>query len=440
MTDIVIAAYRRSPFHFAAKGHYTRVRPDDLAAEVVRALVAESGIDPEGIEDVIVGCAFPEGEQGLNVARLISFIAGLPRAAAGVTVNRFCGSSMQAIHQAAGAIALGAGEAFLCAGVESMTRVPMGGYNLMPNPALAKDYPQAYISMGETAENVAQRYQVSRADQEAFAVESQRKAATARAEGRLADEIVPIGKVAEDGCIRTDTSAGKTGHAEAGFPGGWHGDGRHLQPADRRRRGGAGLHLGLCEGQPAAIAGPDKIDRGCGLPAGNDGHGAGGGHAQGPGPRRHHRGRPRRDRDQRGFRQSGIACMRELGLDPARTNIDGGGIAIGHPLGATGARITGKAASLLRRGGGRYALATQCIGGGQGIATVLEAVTMIKRVGVIGAGVMGAGIAAHVANAGVPVVLLDIVPGAAARAVETMLKADPAPFMHFRNARLVEAR
>ncbi len=374
MTDIVIAAYRRSPFHFAAKGQLTRVRPDDLAAQVVRALVAETGIDPDGIEDVIVGCAFPEGEQGMNVARLISFIAGLPRGVAGVTVNRFCGSSMQAIHQAAGAIALGAGEAFLCAGVESMTRVPMGGYNLMPNPVLAKDYPQAYISMGETAENVAQRYQVSRADQEAFAVDSHRKAAAARAEGRLTDEIVPIGNVAEDGCIRPDTSVEKLATLKPAF----RADGTVTAGTSSPLTDGAAAVL-VCSAGFAKANGLQKLARvksiavaGC-LPE-----------LMGMGPVAATRkalaraGISAAELDvieiNEAFASQAIACMRELGLDPARTNIDGGGIAIGHPLGATGARITGKAASLLRREGGRYALATQCIGGGQGIATVLEAV------------------------------------------------------------------
>ena len=374
MTDIVVAAYRRSPFHFAAKGQLARVRPDDLAAQVVKALVSESGIDADCIEDVIVGCAFPEGEQGMNVARLISFIAGLPRGAGAVTVNRFCGSSMQAIHQAAGAIALGAGEAFLCAGVESMTRVPMLGYNPMPNPALARDYPQAYIAMGDTAENVARQYQVSRADQEAFAVESHRKAAAARAEGRFRDEIVPIGDVAEDGCIRPDTSAEKLATLKPAF----RVDGVVT----------AGTSSPLTDGASAVLvctAGYAKANRlqplarlksiavaGC-LPE-----------VMGMGPVGATRkalaraGITAADLDvieiNEAFASQAIACMRELGLDPARSNIDGGGIAIGHPLGATGARITGKAASLLRRVGGRYALATQCIGGGQGIATVLEAV------------------------------------------------------------------
>ncbi len=374
MTDIVIAAYRRSPFHFAAKGRLARVRPDDLAAQVVKALVAETGIDAEGIEDVIVGCAFPEGEQGMNVARLISFIAGLPRAAGAVTVNRFCGSSMQAIHQAAGAIALGAGEVFLCAGVESMSRVPMLGYNPMPNPALARDYPQAYIAMGDTAENVALRYDVSRADQEAFAVESHHRAAVARAAGRLRDEIVPIGDVAEDGCIRPDTSAERLATLKPAF----RLDGTVTAGTSSPLTDGAAAVL-VCSADFARANRLQPLARirsiavaGC-LPE-----------VMGMGPVGATRkalaraGITAADLDvveiNEAFASQAIACMRELGLDPARSNIDGGGIAIGHPLGATGARITGKAASLLRRVGGRYALATQCIGGGQGIATVLEAV------------------------------------------------------------------
>ena len=140
MKSVVIAGYARSPFHFARKGSLARVRPDDLAAAVVRALIERSGVDPQDIEDLILGCAFPEGEQGFNVARIVGFLSDLPLSVAGVTVNRFCGSSMQAIHMAAGAIALGAGDVFVCAGVESMSRVPMGGYNPLPNPALYRDF------------------------------------------------------------------------------------------------------------------------------------------------------------------------------------------------------------------------------------------------------------------------------------------------------------
>ena len=155
MKNVVIAGYARSPFHFASKGELARVRPDDLAAQVVRGLLEQTGVDPATIEDLMLGCAFPEGEQGLNVAKLVGLLADLPQSVAGTTVNRFCGSSMQAIHMAAGAIQMDAGDAFICAGVESMSRVPMMGFNPMPNPKLAESNPGAYMAMGETAENLA---------------------------------------------------------------------------------------------------------------------------------------------------------------------------------------------------------------------------------------------------------------------------------------------
>jgi acetyl-CoA acyltransferase len=378
MTEIVIAAYRRSPFHFAGKGALVKLRPDEMAAQVVRALVAESGIDPETIEDLILGCAFPEGEQGLNVARLIGFLAGLPQGVAGVTVNRFCGSSMQSVHQAAGAIRMGAGEAFLCAGVESMSRVPMGGYNVLPHPGLAADFPQAYIGMGETAENVAHRHQIPRAEQEAFAVESQRKAAAAQGEGRLTAEIVPVtvGKdsVAADGCLRPETTA----EGLAGLKPAFRAEGTVTAGTASPLTDGAAVVL-VCGEEYAKRHGLTPLARvkaiavsGCAP------------EVMGMGPVGASRkalaraGISARDLDvvelNEAFASQAIASMRELGLDPAKVNIDGGALAIGHPLGATGARITGKAAALLQRQGGRYALATQCIGGGQGIATVLEAV------------------------------------------------------------------
>jgi acetyl-CoA acyltransferase len=378
--DVVIAAYRRSPFHFAHKGELTKVRPDEMAAQVVRALLSDTGVDPATIEDVVVGCAFPEGEQGLNVAKLIAFIAGLPESVAGATVNRFCGSSMQSVHQAAGAIRMGAGEAFLCAGVESMTRVPMMGFNPMPHPGLAERYPQAFISMGETAENVARRHQVTRGDQEAFAVRSHLKAAEAQATGRLEGEIVPIetGKagqrVTQDGCIRPDTTA----EGLAGLKAAFRQDGTVTAGTSSPLTDGAAAVL-VCTGAYAKRHGLTPLARvrsvavaGCAP------------EVMGMGPVEATRkalaraGISARDLDvvelNEAFASQALACMRELGLDEAKVNKDGGAIALGHPLGATGARITGKAAQVLRRDGGRYALATQCIGGGQGIATVLEAV------------------------------------------------------------------
>jgi acetyl-CoA acyltransferase len=374
MDRVVIAAYARSPFHFARKGALARVRPDDLAGGVVRALVERAGVDPGSIEDVGLGCAFPEGEQGMNLGRIVGVIAGLPRAVAGQTVNRFCGSSMQAIHTAAGSIAMGAGDAYVAAGVESMSRVPMVGFNFMPNPGLVDSYPQIYMSMGETAENVADRFGVSRERQEAFAVESQRKATAARAEGRLADEIVPMGDVTEDGCIRPDTSA----EGLAGLTPAFRADGTVT----------AGTSSPLTDGAAAVLVASEDYARRNGLEplaairsfavSGCDPEIMGVGPVPAVRKALERAGIAIADVDvmelNEAFASQSVAVIEQLGIDPARVNIDGGAIALGHPLGATGARITGKAAALLRREGGRYAVATQCIGGGQGIATVLEAV------------------------------------------------------------------
>ena len=210
MTDIVIAGYARTPFHFASKGALARVRGDELAATAVKAVVERAGIDPESLEDLILGNAFPEGEQGFNMARLVVLMAGLPISVGGVTINRFCGSSMQSIHNAAGMIKMGAGEAYIAAGVETMSRIPMGGFNPMPNPGLYATMPGAYMGMGETAENVAQKYQISREAMEELAVGSHSKAAAAQAAGKLADEIVAVetkdGLVDQDGTIRPDTT------------------------------------------------------------------------------------------------------------------------------------------------------------------------------------------------------------------------------------------
>lgn len=207
MKNVVIAGYCRSPFTPAHKGQLIKTRPDDLAAAVVKGLLKQTHVNPNDIEDLILGCAFPEGEQGYNLARIIVHLAGLPVTVAGMTLNRFCGSSMQAIHIAAGAIQMNAGEVFICAGVESMTRIPMGGFNPMPNPALYASFPEAYINMGDTAENLAKRYDISREEQEAFALTSQQKASDAQQRGRFEDEIIPIDAITQDGCLRPDSTA-----------------------------------------------------------------------------------------------------------------------------------------------------------------------------------------------------------------------------------------
>ena len=376
MRDVVIAGYARSPFHFANKGDLAKVRPDDLAARVVGALIERTGVDPADIEDVIVGCAFPEGEQGMNVARMIGFLAHLPLSVAGTTVNRFCGSSMQAIHMAAGAIQLDAGEAFVCAGVESMSRVPMMGFNPMLHPKLAAEYPQAYTTMGVTAENLARGYQIDRGAQEAFAAESQAKAAAAQ-DGRFADEIVPIrvdgATIDKDGCIRPGTSPEGLAQLKPAFDQ----DGTVTAGTSAPLTDGAAATL-VCTGDYAERRGLPVLARirsiavaGCAP------------EVMGLGPVEASRKALERaelgmaDIDlvelNEAFAAQVLACVQELGIDRAKLNLDGGAIALGHPLGASGARITGKAAQLLKREGKARALATMCVGGGQGIATVLEA-------------------------------------------------------------------
>ncbi|MEO8196846.1 MAG: thiolase family protein [Thermoanaerobaculia bacterium] len=379
MKSVVIAGYARSPFTLAKKGELARVRPDDLAAQTVRALVERTGVDPNEIEDLLVGCAFPEGEQGFNVARIIGFLAELPLSVGGATVNRFCGSSMQAIHMAAGAIQMNAGEVFLCAGVESMTRVPMGGFNPLPNPALFKRYPQAFAGMGETAENLAKQYKISRQRQEEFAHASQQKTAVALAAGKFDAEIVPInaGKgsiVSKDGTPRPDTTLEGLANLKLAFDD----KGTVTAGTSSPVTDGASATL-VCSEEYAAKKGWKPLARiksyaisGCAP------------EIMGIGPVLSTRKALERaglkiaDIDiielNEAFASQSLACIDELGLDPAKVNIDGGAIALGHPLGATGARITGKAAALLVREGKRYGLATQCIGGGQGIATILERV------------------------------------------------------------------
>ncbi|HJM48534.1 MAG TPA: thiolase family protein [Alphaproteobacteria bacterium] len=377
MNNVVIAGYARSPFAPAKKGELAKVRPDELAAQVVKALVERSGINPGDIEDVIMGCAMPEGEQGFNIARMVGFLAKLPETAAGTTVNRFCGSSMQSIHMAAGAIRMNAGQAFICAGVESMTRIPMGGFNPSPHPGLYGDYPEAYIGMGITAENLAKKYELSRAEQQEFAVSSHQKAAAAREGGKLSDEIITIvdgnNRIEQDGCIRPETTV-------EGLDG--------LDPAfDQAGTVTAGTSSPLTDGAAAVLVcaedyadaqGLEKLARiksiavsGCAP------------EIMGIGPV----GATEKALERAGlelgeidvielneaFAAQSLAVIKETGMDQTRINLDGGAIALGHPLGASGARITGKAAQLMKREGKGLALATQCIGGGQGIATLMEA-------------------------------------------------------------------
>jgi acetyl-CoA acyltransferase len=374
----VIVGYARTPFHFAHKGALAKVRPDDLAATAVKALLARTGVPAADIEDLQMGCAFPEGEQGFNVARLVVLLAGLPQSVAGATVNRFCGSSMQGIHTAAGSIAMGAGDVFVCAGVESMSRVPMMGFNPMPNPVLADKVPGAYMAMGITAENLVRKYKIGRDRQDAFSLTSQQRASAAQASGKFDAEIVPVGSgndiVAKDGCIRPDSTLEGLKSLKPVF----EADGSVT----------AGSSSPLTDGASAVMVTSEEYAKAHGLKilariksisvAGCAPE------IMGIGPVAATKKALDRAKLKVGdidvielneaFAVQALACADELKLDLAKTNIDGGAIALGHPLGATGARITGKAAQIMAREGKKFALATQCIGGGQGIATILEAV------------------------------------------------------------------
>lgn len=374
MSNAVIVGYCRSPFTPAHKGALAGTRPDDISAEIIKALVAKTGVKPEDIEDVLWGCAFPEGEQGFNMARLVALLAGLPQSVGGATINRWCGSSMEAIHIAAGNIASGKGEVFIAGGVESMSRIPMGGFNPLPNPALFKMMPTAYMSMGLTAENVAKQYKIERRAQEEFAMGSHAKAAKAD----FKDEIVPIktrdGVVDKDGTIRAGSKPEDLAKLEPAFDA----KGTVTAATSSPLTDGGAVTLVTSEEyaknhklpmlariKACAVTGLDPAIMGMGpVPAGKKALAKA--------------GLTVKDIDifeiNEAFAAQAIPVAGELKIPMDRLNIEGGAIALGHPLGASGARITGKAALLLKRSGKKYALAAACIGGGQGIATILEAI------------------------------------------------------------------
>ena len=378
MHNAVIAGYSRSPFTISYKGELKSLRPEDILAQVINKLISPSNLNKNDIEDVIVGCAFPEGEQGFNIGKVVTFMCDLPRSVAGMTVNRWCGSSMQAIHNAAGSISMGSGKVFICAGVESMTRVPMLGFNPMPHPQLLEDNPNVYLSMGITAENVAKKYNIDRKEQQEFAISSHEKASNADSKGNLKDEITSIKNdtidVTKDGGIRPGTTQEILDGLKLAFDQ----NGTVTAGTSSPLTDGAAATL-ICEENYAKENGLDILARikSCAVNGCDP-------EVMGLGPI----GASRKAMDRAGinsadlgvvelneaFASQSLACIQDLELDKKIVNLDGGAIALGHPLGATGARITGKAAQLLKREGKKYALATQCIGLGQGIATVLEAV------------------------------------------------------------------
>tara|TARA_B100000214_G_scaffold373283_1_gene353301 strand:+ start:760 stop:1884 length:1125 start_codon:yes stop_codon:yes gene_type:complete len=371
MYKAVIAGYSRSPFTPAKKGELINTKPDKLLSEVIKNLIIKTKINPKDIEDVIIGCAFPEGEQGFNIGKIVTFLSGMDVKTAGMTVNRWCGSSMQAIHIAAGAISMGSGKAFICGGVESMTRVT-AGFDPLPYPKSNLNNPHLYFSMGVTAENVAKKYKLSREEQQDFAILSHQKASFAESNGNFKKEIIDVDGCSKDGGIRPTTNKQALDNLKLAFDQ----DGTVTAGTSSPLTDGAATTL-ICEEQYAKENKLDIIGRivstsvdGC-MPE-----------FMGLGPIGASTKALKRanlkikDIDiielNEAFASQSLACIKDLEINLKKVNLDGGAIALGHPLGATGARITGKASDLLRRENKKYALATQCIGYGMGIATVIE--------------------------------------------------------------------
>jgi acetyl-CoA acyltransferase len=376
--DAVIVAARRSAVGRALKGTLRNTRPDDLAAQVIAGTLADlPGLPRQEVDDVVLGCAMPEAEQGLNVARTVALRAGLPVSTSGITINRFCSSGLQAIASCAERIMVGAIDCAIGGGVESMSMVPMGGNKAMFNPAIVAENPEIYISMGLTAENVARQFEVSRADQDAFALESHRRAVAAIKGGAFVDEIVPV-KTAEGGEFAVDEGARPDSTLEALAK---------LRPVFHARGSvTAGNSSQISDGAAAAVVmswerakeleleplarfvgfatagvppeimgiGPveaiPKVLKQTGLGLGNI------------------------DLFElnEAFASQSLAVIRKLNLDPEKVNISGGAIALGHPLGATGAKLTATLISALRRKKARYGMVTMCIGGGMGAAGIFE--------------------------------------------------------------------
>ena len=373
MYKSVIAGYVRSPFTMAKKGELIDVKPVNLLAEVIKNLVTKSKINPNDIEDIVVGCAFQVGEQCFNIGKLVTFLAGMDIKTSGMTVDRWCGSSMEAIHIAAGKIAMGSGKAFICGGVESMTRVTTG-FDPMPYPYTETKNPNVYFSMGITAENVAKKYNITRKEQQEFAIFSHQKASEAQSKGNFNNEITIIGNCSKDGNIRPNSNQETLDGLKLAFDQ----NGTVTAATSSPLTDGAAVTL-ICEEQYAKDNNLDILGRivstsvqGCAP------------EFMGLGPigasnKALERAKLSiKDIDiieiNEAFASQSLACIKDLEIDQKKVNLDGGALALGHPLGATGARITGKAADLLRRENKKYALATQCIGLGMGIATIIESV------------------------------------------------------------------
>ena len=374
----VIVAAVRTAVGKAPNGLFRFTRPDELAAAVIReALRRLPSLEPGQIDDVIIGCAMPEAEQGLNVARIASIRAGIPVSASAVTVNRFCASSLEAIAVAADRIAAGGADVIVAGGTESMSLVPMGGNKVSPNPALVADYPDVYLSTGLVAENHARDHSISREAQDAFALRSHQRAVAATDEGRFAAEILPI--TTSDGVVvdrdegpRRDTSAEALAKLKPAF----HASGTVTAGNSSQTSDGAAAVVLMSEERASAL-GFTPLARWAGYAT------------AGVAPERFGIGPVPAVRKLLGrlnltlgdidlvelneaFAAQVLACLLELDIDPDRLNVNGGAIALGHPLGCTGARLTTTLVHEMRRRDVRRGLITLCVGGGMGAAAVIE--------------------------------------------------------------------
>ncbi|MFC4302098.1 thiolase family protein [Cohnella boryungensis] len=390
--EAVIVSAVRTAVGRGKKGGFALTRPEDLGAAVLREAVRRvPGLQATEVGDVVLGCAMPEGEQGMNVARLVTLLAGFPVEVPAVTVNRFCASGLQAIAQAAAAIQSGFADTVVAGGVESMSRIPMTGFKLAPHPGLCETMPAAYMAMGHTAELVAKRCGVSREMQDRFAADSHRKAAKAAASGRFRDELLAVDatvsetdpftgearrrsiRVADDECIRPETSVDRLaalrpsfaleGTVTAGNSSPYSDGAAAVVVMSREKADSLGIRplavfrayavaglqpevmgLGPIEAVPKALRQAELTDNEISLWEVNE-----------------------------AFAAQCVPVLDRLELDPERVNVNGGGIALGHPLGCTGAKLTVTLLHELRRTGGRYGVVTMCVGGGMGAAGVFEA-------------------------------------------------------------------
>ena len=377
MQAVIVSAVR-TPCGRSKKGSLAGVRPEDMAATAIRgALNRVRGLAPADVDDVLLGCAMPEGPQGLNIARVALLRAGLPDSVPGATVNRFCSSGLQTVAQAAERIIAGGADVIIAGGVESMTQVPMTGFKLSPHPQMVVEWPEVYMPMGITAEMVARKYDVSREDQDAFAVESQRRAVEAMRAGVFGDEMVPVqtprGLLEADELPRPGTTAEGLarlrpvfqlkGTVTAGNSSPLTDGAAAVVVTSRARADSAGWEiLATYRGFAAAGVAPELMGIGplAAIPKLLDRVGVALGEID-------------HFELNEAFAAQSLAVIRELGLDPAKVNPQGGAIALGHPLGATGAKLTATLVHALKRNGHRYGMVTMCVGGGMGAAALFEA-------------------------------------------------------------------